>query len=302
MSETHSETQMGHDQIRADRACAGCGFNLYGQSVTKEAHYGLAIARCPECGTVAALQQYPAMTHWVNRFRLILGAIYVVMLLAVFVASTIGISAFAFAGSRVASANLGQYLIDDYNTWTAEKEAEQAAQTAPAALQVTMPQLPGLLTSWSSNLSPEYMAFRLKGALDEFGSQWGNMNREWIIIMIPASIVSGAIGVFWSTALLGASRRRALLVPLASCLIGGAFIIGANSPDNTNPWTWDYAHQLYIPMMTPVILAIEFIALAFGIYVGRMFARFVVRLALPPRARVPLGILWARDGLEMPRP
>ena len=298
MSETHSDTQMKHDQIRADRACAGCGFNLYGQSVTKEAHYGLAIARCPECGTVAALQQYPAMTHWVNRFRLILGAIYIFLLLSVFAGSTIGISAFAFAGSRLASENLASFLMDDLNTWIAAKEAAQA-ETQPLN---GLPVPANTVRRYTSNLTPEYMAFGLHDALERYGSYWGTMNREWIVLMVPACVACAALGMFWSVALLGATRRRALLIPLISCLIGGAFIIGANSPDNTYPWVSDYAHQLYIPTMTPLILAIEFIALAFGIFVGRMFSRFVVRLALPPRARVPLGILWARDGLEMPRP
>ena len=298
MSKANSDTQMGHDQIRADRACAGCGFNLYGQSVTKEEHYGLAIARCPECGTVAALQQYPAMSHWVNRFRLILAAIYIFLLFAVFAGSTIGISGFAFAGSRLASENLAGFLMDDLNSWIA---AQEASQTATQPLN-GLPAPANTVTRFTSSMTPEYMAFGLHDALERYGSLWGTMSREWIVMMVPAVLACAAMGIFWSTALLGATRRRALIVPLVSCLIGGGFIIGANSPDNTYPWVFDYAHQLYIPLMTPLILAIEFIALAIGICVGRMVARFVVRLALPPRARVPLGILWAREGLEMPRP
>ena len=77
-------------EIRADRACVGCGFNLFGQSIVKEEHYGLGICRCPECGTVAALQSYPVMSHWVNRFRVLIAAIWIVLLLAFF-AGNIGV-------------------------------------------------------------------------------------------------------------------------------------------------------------------------------------------------------------------
>jgi hypothetical protein len=283
---------MPTDQIRADRACIGCGFNLFGQSVTKEDHYGLAIARCPECGTVAALQQYPAMTHWVNRFRMIIAAIYVLLLLAFFSASTMGISGFAFGASNIASENLRIHIQDHYSLWQDQQGNPQPTATG----------LPPGFNFASSNLTPKYIESELPGVIDSFGPLWSNKDSEWVIVMVPAVIVCFGIGVFWSVALLGASRKRATLVPLISCLIGGAFIIAANRPDYNNAWIWSLAHQLYIPTLVPVVILIEFLAISVGIWFGRTLARFAVRLALPPRARVPLSILWTRDGLELPRP
>ena len=72
-----------HDTIRADRACIACGFNLFGQPITREAHYNLLITRCPECGQAAALQSYPTMSHWVNRFRAILSALWIALTLGI---------------------------------------------------------------------------------------------------------------------------------------------------------------------------------------------------------------------------
>lgn len=296
MNDTGRDKTIEHDQIRADRACAGCGFNLYGQSVTREEHYGLSIARCPECGTVAALQQYPAMTHWVNRFRMIIGATYIFLLLGLFFASSMGIGGFMFGGSSVASSNLGEHINTHYNAWR-ESQASQA--TGQAA---TAPQFTGAVGGWSTSLTPEYIENGVELAIDDFGSFIGNADREWVLVMVPAFLVCFAIGVLWSVALLGSSRKRALLIPLASCVLAGVFVISVNPPDKTFAWVYSYAHQLYIPTMVPLIGLIEFAALALGIYLGRKLARLVVLLALPPRMRVPLGILWARDGLAMPKP
>jgi hypothetical protein len=283
------------DQIRADRACAGCGFNLFGQSVTKEEHYGLAVARCPECGTVAALQQYPAMTHWVNRFRMIIGAFYILILLAFFVGSTFAVSGFMFGSTNVASDRLSDYLVDDYTAWIAVQNGE--AETIEQALAA-----PSTTRYWYSNMDRKYASDRFDQAVDNFGSLWSNMDREWVIIMVPAACVCFAFGTFWSITLLGCTRKRALLVPLVSCMIGATVTFGVNQIDLVNASVRDIATQLYIPVVVPIVLIIELVAIAAGIFLGRKLARFVIRIALPARARVPFSIFWARDELELPRP
>lgn len=290
MSNTHTPQHQPSDQIRADRACVGCGFNLFGQTVTREEHYGLAIARCPECGTVAALQQYPAMTHWVNRFRMMFAAIYIVVLLAFFIGSTVGISGFSFGASSLASQKLGDHINNSFSTWNAQQNNTQQ----------TLAGLPPGFNFATSYLTPEYIEEELPRVLEEFGPLWDGMDREWVVVMVPAVLVCFGIGVFWSVAMLGASRKQALLVPLISCLVGGAFVLAANRPDYNNAWTWNLAHQLYIPTIVPLAIIIEFIALSLGVFAGRAIARFSICIALPPRARVPLGILWSRDGLTMP--
>lgn len=291
MNNTHTETNQTTDQIRADRACAGCGFNLFGQSVTKEEHYGLAIARCPECGTVAALQQYPVMTHWVNRFRLIIGAIYVLFLIGAFVGSTAAMTGFAFGSSHEASDNLAKYIAQSHAVWN-------HAQNQPA-------------TSVTTNTIQSYRYYRLEKAyadneldraVSEFGSLWANMDRGWIVIMVPAIGVSFAFGVFWSIALLGSSRKQAILIPLISCLIGAVIVIVINRPDVQNSSVRDLAVQMYVPLIAPVVLLIELTAAGVGIALGRNLARFMIILALPPRSRVPFSIFWTRDGLELPKP
>lgn len=294
MNDTHTPSPdqypglPAEDQIRADRACITCGFNLYGQSVTKEHHYGLAIARCPECGTVAALQQYPAMTHWVNRFRTIIASVYIVALLGFFALSTFGVSMFAYASSSVASQHLSTHLRADFNAWYERQSAPQVGTNAPVPF-------------WGGMLTPEYVRDELPRAMDEFGPLWAGMDPEWLIVMVPAVVVCFAIGLFWSVTLLGAPRWRAMLVPLVSCLIGLSIVLAANRPDYDG-WVHNLADQLYVPLIAPAAMLIELIAIAVGVWCGRSVARGVIKLTLPTRARVPLSIFWTRDGLEPPRP
>ncbi|MHC4949188.1 MAG: hypothetical protein ACYTG1_13185, partial [Planctomycetota bacterium] len=65
-----------------DRLCIGCGYNLTGQPVLREPHYRLLIVRCPECATVAGLQEYPVLGRWANRWAALVAALWFVVLLA----------------------------------------------------------------------------------------------------------------------------------------------------------------------------------------------------------------------------
>lgn len=288
-----------HDQIRADRACIGCGFNLYGQTVLKEPHYGLAIARCPECGVVAALQQYPAMTHWVNRFRAIMAAIYVLFLLGAFVLTTMVFSAFATATAESASTNLANHVGRAYSVWEQEQVAANP-QGAPVTTNTAMLSSTGSY-QWVM-VSPEWAETRLDATIDSFGSLMGGVDREAVLFLLPSGVVAFCIGVFWSVLLLGATRRRALLAPLAACAIGLMMLLGLNQDSQFLAFASSIARKQYTPLIGPIALASQFALAGVGVWAGRKLARFMACLALPPRGRVPLSHLWERDGLELPRP
>ncbi len=64
-----------------ERACIACAFNLSGQPVVREPHYDMLIVRCPECGAVASLQEYPALGTWATRWTALAAALYIVLLL-----------------------------------------------------------------------------------------------------------------------------------------------------------------------------------------------------------------------------
>ena len=121
-----------NEQIRADRACIGCGFNLFGQPVQREEHYNLAITRCPECGEVAAIQSYPVMSHWVNRFRAILGASWIVTLFIALAINSLILMGLIFGGIELAGDQLGEQIGISHSQWAA-KQAQVALDMELAA-------------------------------------------------------------------------------------------------------------------------------------------------------------------------
>lgn len=318
------ESPTSINQIRADRACIGCGFNLFGQTVSKEEHYGLAITRCPECGTVAALQSYPTMSHWVNRFRVILASFWIILLTALFAANTGGLLGFTVSAIDVASDDLGDIIGLAYEQWglTQEQVASQTSSVAGAPAPPSAPiPVPGTTTIVTINgvttingvaiggnsyrwqqVSEEWMESDLETTIDQTGGLWKNADKQFLYLAFPAAVVATIAGVLWSILLLGAKRKQMLLIPLAGCLIAGFIITGVNNSAGGSNYSNQIADRLYTPLILPMMLGTQFVFLAFGIFIGRKIARMLVIMALPASARVPFSIFWTRDGLQVPKP
>ncbi len=75
--------------VSGDRVCGSCGFNLHGQHVVREEHYAMLMIRCPECGQVASLHEYPVLGAWARRLGMVLAALWLFVMVAA-VAATIG--------------------------------------------------------------------------------------------------------------------------------------------------------------------------------------------------------------------
>ncbi len=293
-NETPVKDGMMSEHIRADRACIGCGFNLYGQSVTKEEHYGLAIARCPECGEVAALQTYPTMSHWVNRFRALLAGFWVIVLLIAFVIQVLIVAAFADSVSRDVSDPLAKKIGEVYYNW-----AEENGTTTSIAGWATTPEAYYQWVQIPSDWADEH----LDAIVADYGGLWSTFDRSNMIYVIPAWMVVFLAGVFWSIVLLGATRKRATIVPLAaSALVLVLTYIEFPSSMFIVPQASDVAKELYAHIMAPIAIIVQLPALFIGVFFGRKIARWIILLTLPPRSRVSLSILWTRDGLDLPRP
>lgn len=322
------------DEIRADRACIGCGFNLYAQPVTKEEHYGLAICRCPECGTVAALQQYPMMTHWVNRFRTLIAAVWIVLLLGLFIGSTMAITGLSQGASNIAGENMSDIIGQAHYEWSQEqdrlRELANPSNTAGTSTSATTPALTPGTTIVTSNgvttingvvtpltttttttqpgrfnwvwLSPGWGDAHLDRVIKDNGGLIANIDREFLVMLIPGTIVGTLFGIFWSIALLGGTRRKAAIVPVVSCALAVILLIGMSRPDYNFTYISALSQDLYSTVIGPVFIAYMLFVSMIGIWIGRKFARLVVVMALPARGRVPLSLLWTRDGLELPRP
>lgn len=329
-------------EIRADRACIGCGFNLYGQSVTKEDHYGLAICRCPECGTVAALQSYPVMGHWVNRFRALIAALWIVVLVGFFIGNSMSWMGMSIGASNLAGQKMSEHIGEAHYIWKQEKDAvaaealaaQQATNGVPAAgtTAAPAPVVPGLpagTTIVTTNgvtsingvvvagtpanssvptqfrwtwLDGEWMEHHLGETIASRGGLYKNIDTEFLIMLIPGTIVAFLFGMFWSIALLGGSKKKAAIVPVVAGGVALLVLLGISIPDKGTTFASSLTQDLYGPVIGPMYIGMLVAVSMVGIFLGRMIARWVVVMALPPRNRVPLSLLWICDGKAMPKP
>ncbi len=282
------------ESIRADRACIKCGFNLFGQAVVKEEHYQLPIARCPECGTVAALQSYPTMSHWVNRFRALIAGVWIIALLFAFIIQILIVGSFADSASRAVGDPLAKEIGKAYYQWA----EENGTTTSIAGWAAT----PEAYYQWVS-VPSDWVDEHLNEIVAEFGGLWKEFDRSTFMYVIPAWIVAFLTGVFWSIVLLGASRKRAAMVPV----VASVFIVVLSFFSFSPPMFFalqasEIAKELYASLLTPVAVGIQLPMILLGVFLGRKIARGIIILTLPPRSRIPFSIFWTRDGLALPRP
>jgi len=283
------------DSIRADRVCIKCGFNLFGQEVTKEPHYQLAIARCPECGTVAALQSYPTMSHWANRFRMLIAAVWIFLLMVIFFMHMSLIGTAADGMSRGASGDFAKQIGQEYEAWATENGVTVANPLGMSANQY--PQWDVIPNDWAKD--------HIDAIYNEMDGHAKKIFKEMALTFIPASIAMFLFGVFWSNALLGASRKKAAMVPI---LAGVIAVVLMYFPDlnwglyTTSAQATEIANEYYSVYLAFFGVLVQLPALILGVFLGRKITRWILLLTLPPRSRVPFSIFWTRDGLELPKP
>lgn len=277
--------------LSADRPCAGCGFNLHGATIVREPHYRLICVRCPECGTVAALQEYPAIAAWAGRWRMLMAAALVaVALLAVLVTGLIswGVS----EGVSQTVCNKYAYLIN------AELQAHQQ-KTYPDTQQ------PRYLSSdevkdWWKSQPPSAVLERAGGWLGAL-NWWGLLSFTFIG---PLFVV---IGVFWSVMFVRARKGRLMLIGAASVGLGLLFFLAERYSGSANSYYFYYGsgYQFasvqvgWLPAVVTMVLCL--LALWAGVLIGRGLARWVVATLLPPRLLAAFSFLWLADGRALPR-
>ncbi len=272
--------------ISTDRLCASCNFNLFGQLVHREPHYGLVVARCPECGTIASLQEYPAMTKWIGRWKLLLVGAWIGLLLIVAMIQAGVVSGFTHSSITTASGEYADRLNDEFQRSFNTENSQNYGR------------------GWIDNGWAKANAPRI---LDEMGGVLKATNPYILWGWVPPALIAGGFGIFWSVTLLGARRRTVLLVNTIPIALGFFFLVQSSTTTRIfvtgqMVWTEYIAHE---PFQMPVALAtifVMFLAISAGVFIGRPFARFMICLMLPPRLRAPLGILWTRDGLTPPKP
>ncbi|GJM19145.1 MAG: hypothetical protein DHS20C14_13580 [Phycisphaeraceae bacterium] len=284
--------------IVGDRACASCGFNLYGQPIAREEHYNLIVARCPECGTVAALQEYPALGKWSRRWSAVLAALWLALLLLVFAGTTMMTVGLSIVSVEIASEPAGNVLTAEYNHWVESLDEERSKLVTPSIYYgtTTYSQWDSPDPGWAYTDDP-------RALLDAHGGLWASADRSVTWLWVVMSAVAVPFAIFWSLALLHQKPWRAVVVPVVSIFIAGSLFYAVFRAElSTSPSFDDMTMSIYAPVIGTITLGIMLVSLIAWCLAARPLARLVVRMALPPRMRAPFGVLWSSAGKPMPRP
>ncbi len=292
-----------------DRPCARCGFNLTGQHVIREPHYAMLVVICPECGTPAALQEYPLLGRWAARWGALLAAVWVLFILAL-LAATVGASCgFAVLSTEMAGERFGKYIAELHLEWLKQDPSVRTPAPDPTTTASQANFIAQGAHPYSRIDSNWWAAQDLSLLLQKSGGWWAMFDWGIVYAWLGAFLPLTAAGIVWSIALSHVRRRRLwIVIPVVYAIVVAilAVVWSAEGPRSSRAWSWntgrDLAGEVYFVPAIAMTIGAEMIAVFVGLMVGRPLARGLVRMFLPPKRRAPMSFLWTCDGKEPPRP
>ena len=298
--------------VLGDRLCVRCGFNLHGQTITREPHYQMLSVRCPECSTLASLQEYPVLGRWGQRFGIVFALLWLVFALGAtfFTGFTLYLASELSAGITTlpAARQIGLAF--------AEYSREPETTIGIAGADVLVPTFDfadrDMADVWVGRewLRAQDTASLTRGHRAD-RTYWLRM----LVSVIPPVLIGAAWGVVWSILLLHRRKVRGLLatgliVGLCVPLIVLSHWGSAAGWDGFGPWsTYSWSDDVYARSVAarelgllPALIALGtgYLGIWLGLLFGRRLVRGVVRVLLPPNLRGTLAVLWHVDGLPSP--
>ena len=290
-SATPAEKPLG--TLGGDRLCATCTYNLIGQSITREPHYGMLIVRCPECATPAPLTEYPRFSTWANRWRLLLAGLWLLVMLGLLALTVTALSVALYIISEEAAHPAARYLAEHQLQWAQNEGVYDPNQTWRYNVG-----------GWTSVDSNWRNATDVRQLLAEFESPAFFFEPQvWSIFIIIGMWLFG-FGVIWSVVMPHLRRRW---LPIAGLMLVGIALgvtkfiqmmevnTGFISMTTLVIEIQGFRYYLMISAVLAVFLISSMVA-------GRSIARLAVRGLLPPRLCSTFAPLWTVDGLAPPRP
>jgi len=271
-----------------DRMCIRCAYNLVGQPVLREPHYNMLIVRCPECATVASVQEYPLLGRWANRWAAVAVGLWFLLMMGLWIGTGAMIFGFSVGIGEWAAEGMSDALYNGHQQWSVQAAAATQPGSRIQASTLTFENW------WNSSDSRAFIA--------EQGGWLALINWEALLLWIPLGILSFALGCVWAMMLLG---QR-----IAGRLLWGGFIVAVATAFSIIPLVdWiardassgrAIAYMTLSPIFLGMSVAFGTLCLGIGLVVGRNLIRWLLCLLLPPRLRSPLAMFWLADGLEPP--
>lgn len=297
------------DVIAGDRPCAACGFNLHGQPITREPGSNLLFCRCPECGTAAALQEYPLLGRWAERLRFVVAALWLGLLLLGIGACVAAASACIEAGTAAGIETCSSAIMQRYTSYVESLSVEE--QTKLGA-QINNGRLVNI---WNASFDETWWSGQsLEAILAERAVSASILQRTIIRVTLIALLTLLPFGVLLSVAMPHLRwRGRLLLVLLISACTAVVTYLSIIAQGAATYAVWygpssawariqeiSFGSQFW--RLLPAAAIIPLGLFVFGLFLGRPIARWLVTYLVPPRARVPFAFLWRADNIPMPRP
>lgn len=294
-----------------DRLCIKCGYNLVGQPILRESHYDMLIIRCPECATVASVQEYPLLGRWANRWAALLAALWLLVLMTLWFGTSAAMFGFGVGSAEMAADHYGEILFQRFNQWQMQQQALAAnaansptpSRTGPSGqLTVTSGGGQVVFTGNMADFASWWKAQDQAALLREAGGVFGGFSWYVWYLWMWLTIVGVSLGVMWATLLIARGRTGLLawcgIIVLTAAALGLIPVLDWIS--NQPGWTGRAAEKQIGPTVLALTLLWGGLCLGAGMMVGRPIARGLVRLMLPPRMRSSLAFLWLTDGLDPP--
>lgn len=273
-----------HRLLTGDRLCIGCGYSLVHQPILREPAYGLLIVRCPECGSVAPVQEYPLLGRWAARLAAIGAAAWLVVLLSILAASTLTITASGFmaweTGRREVTRTLESVVMDE------------------TGMDISGGYPPPEFAAWCDAEGMPAVARRVLAAS---GDAWS----------VPGLAVN-ALG-FAPLPLLGGLALAVLLLhrrPATAAALGVSLTMGIaglilwfNVRGEAASGITRSTDAAFLALGWRIVLGgmlLNAAVFAGACFFGRSITRWLIRLAVPPRMRGSLAFLWLADDLPPP--
>jgi hypothetical protein len=268
-------------QLETDHFC-DCGYNLHGQTVTRDERLGFMVCRCPECGRWhPAGHGVAARSVWLGRLATSMLVVWIVALVTFFL--SMGFLLATWQAIAVMEATTMAYFAPDgrrvVSTYDQATQASQwTDESTGAVVNVTGP-------------------IGYRRVPQPWGEYWSRRTDELSALSAAAlttAFLTGAVSAIatWHV------RRRYLvwLLGIAWPFIWGsmAFLfIVLIEEENREMGAWAVGRF-------STAAAIECAGVALGLWLGRPLARALARLFVPQRPRQALAFLWRADGKTPP--
>jgi len=280
------------ETVSGDRVCMQCLHPLAGSAIVREPETGLLYCRCVECGTAAALLEYPTIAPWVRRMKSVAVAVFMTAA-AIAILAGIGLGVLMpTVASNACGEQTGPAVVEIYrSSGGSTKDANQNFDSGRWAVadQEWLASDAGIAALRAARRSPNavipFLGLAILGGT----------------LIVPIALLLGLAGM----------RRHPIVRAAAAALlptIGGALVTAgatalpglmAGTPRNIS-WS-QYCLIANGPFFAALMVGWLALVAAVLAATAPHLAAAIFRFILPPRDRRLVAWIWEWRGKPIPK-